>query len=151
MKSQSSSFLQILVQERSRSSHRSSMIFFVFGRVIHIPRFRFALRMPKRSGRQLECFGRAGGLLLLRRFHRLAHFRLDFVGERRIGLEELLDRVAALSEFAVAVGEPRTALLDDSVIHAEVDDLADLGDSLAEDDVELGLLEKGVPPCSSLP
>ncbi len=57
--------------------------------------------MPKRSGRQLECFGRAGGLLLLRRFHRLAHFRLDFVGERRIGL--VLDRVAALSEFAVAV------------------------------------------------
>ena len=82
-------------------------------------------------------------LLLFGVFEGLADLLFDFGGEFRIGFQQFLDGVASLSDLAVAVGEPRSGLLDDSVVDAEVDDLADLGDALAEHDVEFGALERG--------
>src|SRR5690606_39846198 len=47
----------------------------------------------------------------------------------------------ALADALVAVGVPGARLLDDAGLHAEVDELARLGDALAVHDVELDLLE----------
>ena len=58
-------------------------------------------------------------------------------------LQELLGIVAALTQTHLAVVEPRTALLHDTQLDAEVEDLAQLGDALAEHDVELCLTERG--------
>src|SRR5580765_5237996 len=109
---------------------------------------------------------RGGGLLVglddLR--HRACHHRLGLGDEasrdgllgRRLRLDagqDLLDDVrvlfeergrvlAALAEPLVAVAEVRARLLDDLPLERRVEDRALPGNSLAVDDVELGLLER---------
>ena len=75
-------------------------------------------------------------------FEFLADLGFDFVGQLRVVLEQRLDGVAALRQAGVAVAEPGAALLDHFQFDAQVDDLADVRDAFAEDDVELGLLER---------
>src|SRR5690606_39671160 len=47
-----------------------------------------------------------------------------------------------LSDTLAVVAVPGARLLDEAVLHAHVDDLADAGDSLAVHDLELGLAER---------
>src|SRR5690606_21480370 len=56
-------------------------------------------------------------------------------------LEELAGVLLALAQLVALVRVPGTGLLDEAVLHAEVDDAALLGDAHAVEDVELGLLE----------
>ena len=67
---------------------------------------------------------------------------LDVVGDLRVVLEELLGVVTALTQTDVAVVEPCAALLDDTQLDTHVDELAHLGDALAEHDVKLCLTER---------
>jgi hypothetical protein len=55
--------------------------------------------------------------------------------------EELAGVLPALAELLAVVGVPGTGLLDDPVLHTDVDDGALRGDALAVEDVELRLLE----------
>ena len=80
--------------------------------------------------------------LVLNRSEDFADFGLDFVAEFLIVSEKLLDGFTALGEFGVAVAEPGAALLDDVILHAQIDYLSDVGNSLTEYYVELGLLER---------
>ena len=57
--------------------------------------------------------------------------------------QELLGIVAALAQTHIAVVEPGAALLHDAQLDAQVQDLAQFGDTLAEHDVELRLTEGG--------
>src|SRR5216683_7431878 len=67
---------------------------------------------------------------------------LDRLADVRVVLEELLGILAALTEPLAAVGEPRAALLDDPLVHGEVDEIAGARDALAVHDVELRLAER---------
>ena len=53
----------------------------------------------------------------------------------------LLDAVLALADALAVHGEPGAGLLDHVEVHGHIDELAPLGDALAEHDVELGLAE----------
>ena len=65
----------------------------------------------------------------------------EFVGKFGIVTDDLLHRVATLTEFAVAVREPAAALFDDSVLHAEVNYFAGVRDAFAEHNFEFSLAE----------
>src|SRR5690606_18766244 len=65
----------------------------------------------------------------------------DLVRHVRILLEELLGILAALPDALAAIGEPRPCLLHDPGLHAEINQFACLGDTLAIHDVEFDLLE----------
>ena len=81
--------------------------------------------------------------LLFRCLHGLAYLGLDFVAEPVVVFQQLLHGVASLADLAVAVREPRAGFLDHAVVDAQVDDLADLRDALAEHDVEFRTFERG--------
>src|SRR5690606_24438456 len=66
----------------------------------------------------------------------------DLVGGRRVLGEELPRPLAALAEPRLAVAEPGAAALQDPLLDAEVEDLAEQVDTLAEQDVELDLPER---------
>jgi hypothetical protein len=57
--------------------------------------------------------------------------------------QELARVVAALADLLAVVGVPGARLFDDLGVHAHVDDLALAADAFAEQDVELGGLERG--------
>ena len=71
-----------------------------------------------------------------------ADVRFDLVGDLGVGFQIFLDLVLTLNALAVH-GEPRARLVDELKLHAKIDDLADLGDAFAVDDVKFGLLERG--------
>src|SRR5829696_10528782 len=71
----------------------------------------------------------------------LADRRLDPVRDVGVLAQEALGVLASLAEALAVEGEPGARLLDHAGLHPEVDELADLGDALAEHDVELDLLE----------
>ena len=50
----------------------------------------------------------------------------DLFAKFKIVCEEVLHSLATLCKFAVAVAEPASALLDDAVLHSEVEDFAAL-------------------------
>src|SRR3954451_20110164 len=70
----------------------------------------------------------------------LADRGLDLVGDGWIVWPEALGVLAGLAAALAVGGEPGARLLHDAGLHAEVDQLADLRDALAEHDVELDLL-----------
>src|ERR1700680_1447605 len=67
---------------------------------------------------------------------------LNRPADLRVVLEELLGVLAALTEPLAAEGEPRAALLNDTLVHGEVDEIASARDALAVHDVELRLAER---------
>ena len=73
---------------------------------------------------------------------------VDLVGDGRVGLEEVLGRLATLAEPGLAEGEPGAGLGDDVHRDADVEQAAFLGDALAVHDVELGDAERRPRPCS---
>src|SRR5690606_20871030 len=72
---------------------------------------------------------------------RLADPLLDLVGDGRIFLQELARVVLALADLLALVGVPGAGLLDDAVLHAQLDDLALARDALVVEDVEIRDLE----------
>src|SRR5579884_1669080 len=74
------------------------------------------------------------GGLACGRHHRLADFRVLF----QIGLGVL----AALPNALAVIGKPRARFLDHPGLHAEIDQLAALGDAFAVHDVEIDDLER---------
>lgn len=60
-------------------------------------------------------------LFIAGRFKCFSDFGFDLVHEVGILCESILHRIASLTEFGVAVGEPRAALFDDARIDSQVD------------------------------
>src|SRR4051812_22503228 len=92
-----------------------------------------------------------GGVVLIGRRHHhgvgdhaglLAHPGLDRVGHVRVIPQELLGVLPALADALAVIAEPGARLLDDTGLHAEIEQLADLADALAIHDVELDLAER---------
>src|SRR5207237_187619 len=89
--------------------------------------------------------GVVGGLvgadqqLLLDHFAGAADRALDLGGNVGVLLQEFADIVATLADALRIEREPGARLFDHARLHAEVDDLAKLGDALAVHDVELDL------------
>src|SRR3954451_3588996 len=73
---------------------------------------------------------------------RLVDLALDLRRHLRVLAQVALGVVASLAEPLVAVGEERPRLLDDVVLHAEVEQAALRRDALPVLDVELGLPER---------
>src|SRR5580704_10514380 len=67
---------------------------------------------------------------------------LYFGGDIGIGLEEELGVLAALADALAVEGEPGAGLLHHAGPHAQIDELARLGDALTIHDIELDLLER---------
>src|SRR3546814_7018015 len=65
----------------------------------------------------------------------LADLLFDLRGDLRVLLEEGLGVLAALADALAVVGEPGAGLVDDVGLHAEVQQLAGLGDALPVCDV----------------
>ena len=59
----------------------------------------------------------------------------------RVLLEEFLGVFPTLADAFVLIGVPGAALVDDFLGRGEIEQIAGLGDALAVDDVEFGLLE----------
>ena len=57
--------------------------------------------------------------------HSLTDPSLDLLAELRIVHQQLLDRLASLSQLGLTVTEPGAALLDDVELHSEVHNLAE--------------------------
>src|SRR3990167_9105392 len=88
---------------------------------------------------QIVCTGlnwRAGNQQLLadQALDGACHFRVVFQVLGRIGL--------ALTDLVALIAVPGTGLLQQAVLHAEVDDLAIAVDALAVEDLEFGLAER---------
>src|SRR5262247_1462850 len=81
--------------------------------------------------------GRSGGRLRFADAQRGADFGLDLVAHRGIVAERVLRVVAPLAQPFALVREPRAGLVDDLVLDADVDQLAQSRYSLAIHDVEL--------------
>src|SRR5690349_603923 len=88
-----------------------------------------------RSGGSLSGTGRTGSDALL-------DLLLELVRHFRVILKELLGSIAALGDLGAIVAVPRTALLDDFELCAEVDDLAVFADAFAEHDLEFRNAER---------
>src|SRR5579871_3314827 len=102
----------------------------------------------KGTGELVRSFLRGGGLLvpmaqiLGDQACVLADRGLDFLGNVLVVCEELARGLAALADSLAAEGEPRSRLLDHIGLHAEVEQLAGLGNAVAVHDVEFDLLER---------
>src|SRR6202521_1854862 len=68
--------------------------------------------------------------------------RVDLLGHIRVFAQELLGVIATLPDALALVAVPGAALLDQVMLHAQVDQVAFLGDTLAIDNVELGFAER---------
>src|SRR5690606_15740407 len=91
--------------------------------------------------RRLAGFGRGGGDGRHQRQTDIgADLVLHLARQPRIGAQELAHVVLALADLVAVVGVPRTRLVEDLVLHAEVDDLALARDALAVENVEVGFL-----------
>ena len=66
----------------------------------------------------------------------------QLLAQFRIILQQLLDRIPALTELGIVIAEPGTTLLEHAQIHAQIDDFADFGNPLAVKQVEFGLTER---------
>src|SRR3546814_6626063 len=64
----------------------------------------------------------------------LADLLFDLRGDLRVLLEDGLGVLAALADALAVVGEPGAGLFDDVGLHAEVQQLAGLGDALSVGD-----------------
>src|SRR5690348_11652677 len=73
--------------------------------------------------------------------HRLADLLLDLLGDGGVVAQELARVVLPLADLLALVGVPGAGLLDDAVVHPELDDLALAGDALVVEDVEIRCLE----------
>ena len=71
------------------------------------------------------------------------HDLLDLVRDLRVLFQEDLGVIAALAQADIAVVEPGAALLHNAQLDAQVQNLTDFRDALAEHDVKLGLTERG--------
>ena len=71
-----------------------------------------------------------------------ANFRLDVVGHDGVRLEKLAHVFLALADAIVAVAIPAAGLVNDAVLHAEIDDLAVARDALTVENLEFRLLER---------
>ena len=69
-------------------------------------------------------------------------FGFNFSGNGRMHLQKFFGRISSLPDPLGAVTEPGAALVDDLSLHADVDQLSGLGNSLRKHDVKLGLLER---------
>src|SRR5690554_3138802 len=70
-----------------------------------------------------------------------AQFALDLLRDRRVFLEEVADVVLTLTDAITVVGVPGACLVDETLLDAELDQLAFARGALAVKDLELGLLE----------
>ena len=73
---------------------------------------------------------------------RLFDLRRDFVHQFGVVRKRALQPFATLSEFRGAVAVPRTALLDDFEVHAQIGHFAQARDAHTESDFEFALLER---------
>src|SRR5262245_32768482 len=99
----------------------------------------------RRRGSGSGCgFGgrRSCGRLRFADAQRGADFGLDLVAQRGVVAERVLGVVAPLAQPLALVRVPRAGLVDDLVLDADVDQLAEFRDPLAVHDVELGLSER---------
>src|SRR5690348_17262396 len=71
----------------------------------------------------------------------LAHLDLDRISHLGMIPQELLGVLPPLPDPLAVVAEPRSGFLHHARLHAEIDQLADLADTLAVYDVELDLAE----------
>src|SRR5262245_9871381 len=85
---------------------------------------------------------RSCGRLRFAAAQRGADFGLDLVAQRGVVAERVLGVVAPLAQPLALVRVPRAGLVDDLVLDADVDQLAEFRDPLAVHDVELGLAER---------
>src|SRR5262245_11882581 len=103
-------------------------------------RFRGAAPASRRWSGRRRGFG--GGRLRFADTQRGADFGLDLVAHRGVVAERVLSVVASLAQPLALVREPRAGLVDDLVLDADVDQLAEPRYSLAIHDVELGFAER---------
>src|SRR6266540_951630 len=106
--------------------------------------FRGAAPARRRGGRRGRGFGgrRSCGRLRFADAQRGADFGLNFVAPRWVVAERVLSVVAPLAQPLALVREPCAGLVDDLVLDADVDQLAEPRYSLAIHDVELGFAER---------
>ena len=81
-------------------------------------------------------------LIILFLANSLRDERFEFLAEFWIVAKQSLNSFASLSQFGFVVAEPATALLEDSVFNAKVDDFAYLADAFAKHDFEFGFAER---------
>src|SRR2546428_7193949 len=72
----------------------------------------------------------------------LVQLAFDVGEDPGMELEEVARVLAALADALAAVAEPGAALLDDVVLHRQIEQVAFAGDALAVEDVELDLAER---------
>ena len=70
------------------------------------------------------------------------HLLSHFVGQLRIVIQELLDRITALTYVIALIGEPRATLLEDAHVGSRIDDLAYTVNALTEEYVKLSTTER---------
>src|SRR5262245_4421660 len=106
--------------------------------------FRGAASTRRRGSGRKQGFGgrRSCGRLRFADAQRGADFGLNLVAHRRVVAERVLSVVAPLAQPLALVREPCAGLVDDLVLDADVDQLAEPRDSLAVHDVELGFAER---------
>src|SRR3989442_3249027 len=81
----------------------------------------------------------------------LVQLAFDVGEDPGMELEEVARVLAALADALAAVAEPGAALLDDVVLHRQIEQVAFAGDALAVEDVELDLAERRGHPVLSHP
>src|SRR5699024_2751150 len=74
--------------------------------------------------------------------HILPHLVLHLLGQFRVGNQEVLHAVLALTNPLVTHGEPAAALLDNLQLHSQIHQLAPLADALTVENVKIGFPER---------
>src|SRR2546428_1767463 len=97
-------------------------------------------------GRLCQIGRNARGLVRTHDAELLVQLALHVGEDLRMQLEEVARVLAALPDALAPVAEPSAALLDDVVLHRQIEQIAFAGDALAVEDVELHLAERRGPP-----
>src|SRR2546421_1144494 len=93
--------------------------------------------------RRLRHLGRnSRGLIRAHHAELLVKLALHVGEDLRMQLEEVARVLAALPDALSAIAEPGAALLDDVVLHRQIEQVSLAGDALAIEDVELDLAER---------
>src|SRR2546430_6143056 len=96
-------------------------------------------------GRLRQIGRNARGLVRPHDAELLVQLALDVGEDPGMELEEVARVLAALADALAPVAEPGAALLDDVVLHRQIEQVAFAGDALAVEDVELDLAERRGP------
>ena len=82
------------------------------------------------------------GWLVLSLFQCYPNLLFNLGSQSRVLFQEDFGCIPTLCKFAIVVGVPRAALLDYAIVNTEVEDFANLLDTLAIHNVEFSLTER---------